>query len=108
MQATGPAPDVSGLRSALKQANNVAALTGAGISAEGGVPTFRGSEGLWRNYSPEKLATPQAFEENPQLVWEWYDWRRSVIHKASPIRVTGRWRRSRGGTWSPTERGASR
>ena len=48
------------------------------------MPTFCGLEGLWRNYSPEKLATPQAFEENPRLVWEWYDWRRSVIQKAQP------------------------
>ena len=73
MQAAGPAPDVSGLRSALKQAKNIAALTGAGISAESGVPTFRGTEGLWRDNSPEKLATPEAFDENPRLVWEWYD-----------------------------------
>lgn len=59
-------------------------MTGAGISAESGVPTFRGPDGLWRNYSPEKLATPEAFEQDPRLVWEWYDWRRSVIHKAQP------------------------
>ncbi len=59
-------------------------MTGAGISAESGVPTFRGPDGLWRNYSPEKLATPEAFEQDPRLVWEWYDWRRSVVHKAQP------------------------
>lgn len=58
------------------------ALTGAGISAESGVPTFRGPGGLWRNYSPERLATPEAFAENPRLVWEWYDWRRSLVRKA--------------------------
>jgi len=59
-------------------------LTGAGISAESGVPTFRGTGGLWRNYSPEKLATPEAFARNPRLVWEWYDWRRSVIRPTRP------------------------
>ncbi len=68
----------------LRQAKSVAALTGAGISAESGVPTFRGSGGLWRSYSPEKLATPEAFEENPRLVWEWYDWLRGVMSTARP------------------------
>lgn len=76
--------DVDELRGALERASFVVALTGAGISAESGVPTFRGSNGLWRNYSPEKLATPQAFAKDPRLVWEWYDWRRSIIHKAQP------------------------
>ncbi|HID64033.1 MAG TPA: NAD-dependent deacylase, partial [Anaerolineae bacterium] len=55
---------------------NVAVLTGAGISAESGVPTFRGEDGLWRHYRVEDLATPEAFRRNPTLVWEWYDWRR--------------------------------
>ena len=68
----------------LESAASVAVLTGAGISAESGVPTFRGPGGLWRNFRPEDLATPQAFERNPQLVWEWYDWRRSLIAKAEP------------------------
>ncbi len=72
------------LRRALDQASSIAALTGAGISAESGVPTFRGPNGLWRNYSPEQLATPEAFARNPRLVWEWYDWRRSLIRKAQP------------------------
>jgi len=62
----------------------VATLTGAGISAESGVPTFRGPGGLWRNFRPEDLATPEAFARNPNLVWEWYDWRRSLIAKAEP------------------------
>jgi len=75
---------IAELRDALRQASSIAALTGAGISAESGVPTFRGPNGLWRNYSPEKLATPQAFAENPRLVWEWYDWRRGIIRKAQP------------------------
>lgn len=60
------------------------AFTGAGISAESQVPTFRGADGLWRNYSPEKLATAEAFQSDPRLVWEWYDWLRGVIHKAHP------------------------
>ena len=67
------------VRKALQEAESVAVLTGAGISAESGVPTFRGRDGLWRNYSPEQLATPEAFERDPVLVWGWYDWRRQVI-----------------------------
>ncbi len=59
-------------------------LTGAGISAESGVPTFRGSEGLWRNFRAEELATPGAFEKDPVLVWQWYDWRRSIVSSIEP------------------------
>jgi NAD-dependent deacetylase len=59
-------------------------LTGAGISVESGIPTFRGPEGLWRTFLPEDLATPQAFARDPQLVWEWYDWRRGKITQARP------------------------
>jgi NAD-dependent deacetylase len=62
----------------------VAVLTGAGISAESGVPTFRGNDGLWRQYKAETLATPEAFERDPKLVWEWYDWRRGLIAPAEP------------------------
>jgi len=62
----------------------VAILTGAGISAESGVPTFRGAGGLWKNYKPEELATPEAFAKDPRLVWEWYNWRRELIAKALP------------------------
>ncbi|MFN7065273.1 MAG: SIR2 family NAD-dependent protein deacylase [Aquificaceae bacterium] len=62
----------------------VAVLTGAGISAESGVPIFRGEEGLWRSFKPEDLATPQAFKRNPVLVWEWYLWRRDIIAKTKP------------------------
>lgn len=65
-------------------ANRVIALTGAGMSAESGVPTFRGLDGLWRNYNPQELATPEAFAANPTLVWEWYDWRRGLIAQAQP------------------------
>ena len=59
-------------------------LTGAGISAESGVPTFRGDGGLWRTFRPEDLATPEAFGRDPKLVWEWYDWRRQLVAKAQP------------------------
>jgi NAD-dependent deacetylase len=68
----------------LAGAQSVVVLTGAGISAESGVPTFRGAGGLWRNFRPEELATPEAFARDPKLVWEWYDWRRSVIARAEP------------------------
>lgn len=68
----------------LAQAGKVAVLTGAGISAESGVPTFRGPDGLWENYRPEDLATPQAFARDPELVWRWYHWRRGLIAKCEP------------------------
>jgi NAD-dependent deacetylase len=60
------------------------ALTGAGISAESGVPTFRGKDGLWHSHRAEDLATPRAFQANPHLVWEWYDWRRGLIARCQP------------------------
>ena len=62
----------------------IAVLTGAGISAESGIPTFRGQDGLWKNFRAEELATPEAFNKNPSLVWEWYDWRRQLVAKAQP------------------------
>ena len=68
----------------LREAQSIAVLTGAGISAESGIPTFRGPGGLWRNFRPEELATPEAFERDPQLVWEWYLWRRRLIAEAKP------------------------
>jgi NAD-dependent deacetylase len=68
----------------LREARRVVALTGAGISAESGVPTFRGPGGLWRQYRPEDLATPEAFARDPRLVWEWYAWRREVIAPLLP------------------------
>ena len=76
--------DLSQARLWLSQANRVAVLTGAGISAESGIPTFRGPEGLWKNFKPEELATPDAFARDPKLVWEWYNWRREQIHPALP------------------------
>lgn len=69
---------------ALKRARRVAAITGAGISAESGVPTFRGTGGLWRTFRAEDLATPEAFRRDPVLVWEWYWWRRGRIAAAQP------------------------
>jgi len=59
-------------------------LTGAGVSAESGIPTFRGKDGYWRNLDPAKLATPEAFERDPKLVWEWYRERRQRIRNAQP------------------------
>lgn len=68
----------------IQQSTRIAALTGAGISAESGIPTFRDNNGLWRNFRAEDLATPQAFASDPHTVWEWYNWRRSLIAKAQP------------------------
>lgn len=68
----------------LRRARRVVAFTGAGVSAESGVPTFRGHEGLWAKYKPEELATPSAFAANPELVWEWYSYRRKLIAETEP------------------------
>jgi len=68
----------------LARVDRVAVVTGAGVSAESGVPTFRGQDGLWRRYRAETLATPEAFERDPKLVWEWYDWRRGLIAPVEP------------------------
>ena len=68
----------------LLEAKSVCLLTGAGISAESGIPTFRGEEGLWKTYRAEQLATPMAFIQDPKLVWEWYDWRRGIIASKEP------------------------
>ena len=71
-------------RELLKSAQAIAVLTGAGISAESGIPTFRGATGLWKQFRPEELATPEAFARDPQTVWEWYHWRRKLIAEAKP------------------------
>jgi NAD-dependent deacetylase len=71
-------------RAQLTSARNVTVLTGAGISADSGVPTFRGTDGLWRNVRAENLATPEAFARDPRLVWEWYNWRRELIATKQP------------------------
>lgn len=62
----------------------IAVLTGAGISAESGIPTFRGHDGLWKQFRAEELATPEAFHRDSRLVWEWYDWRRGIIAGREP------------------------
>ena len=72
------------LKEKLEKANAVTVLTGSGLSADSGIPTFRGKEGLWKEYRAEELATPGAFRDNPRLVWEWYDWRRGVIASKEP------------------------
>ena len=74
----------------------ITVLTGAGVSAASGVPTFRGADGLWKNFRPETLATAEAFGRDPQLVWEWYAWRRSRIAACEPNaahRVLADWSR---------------
>jgi len=69
----------------LRGAGRVVVLTGSGISAESGIPTFREAQsGLWSRYDPQELATPQAFKRNPKLVWEWYAWRREMVSTARP------------------------
>lgn len=76
--ALGPVCDI------LSNAQSVCILTGAGISADSGIPTFRGEEGLWKTYRAEQLATFTAFIQDPKLVWEWYDWRRGIIASKEP------------------------
>ena len=68
------------------EANRIVVLTGAGISAESGVPTFRGAGGLWKSHRSEEIATPEAFARDPQTVWEWYSWRRGLIADCAPNR----------------------
>jgi len=72
------------LASRIASARRVTAMTGAGVSAASGVPTFRGPDGLWRRYRPEDLATPVAFAGDPSLVWEWYAWRRAKVAVCRP------------------------
>ena len=72
------------VRHKLSTARSVTVLTGAGISADSGVSTFRGADGLWRHYRAEDLATPEAFARDPRLVWEWYNWRRELIATKRP------------------------
>lgn len=71
-------------RARVEAAKRVVVVTGAGVSAESGVPTFRGKNGLWKAHRPEELATPQAFRRDPVLVWEWYRWRRERVAGCAP------------------------
>jgi NAD-dependent deacetylase len=77
-------PPLPAIREWVSSAASLCALTGAGISAESGVPTFRGAGGLWKQFRAEDLATPGAFARDPAAVWEWYDWRRTLISKVEP------------------------
>jgi NAD-dependent deacetylase len=81
------ADDIAVVASRLAAATRVTVLTGAGVSVASGVPTFRGPDGLWRRFRPEELATPQAFARDPELVWQWYDWRRGLIAACRPNRA---------------------
>jgi NAD-dependent deacetylase len=88
---------VERLASRLRTARRISVLTGAGISAASGVPTFRDENGLWRRYRPEDLATPEAFARDPALLWEWYGWRRETIAGCVPNAahdVLARWSRA--------------
>lgn len=76
------APAIDAIRQ--RRPKKVVVFTGAGVSADSGVPTFRGPHGMWRNFRSEDLATPEAFARDPQLVWEWYEWRRGLIRDARP------------------------
>lgn len=71
-------------RALIAAARSVVVLTGAGVSAESGVPTFRGADGLWKTFRAEELATPEAFDRDPRLVWEWYSWRRAKVAACAP------------------------
>src|SRR5262245_5862702 len=84
----------------LNRARTFTALTGAGVSAASGIPTFRGADGLWKKVRAETLATPEAFQNDPKLVWEWYDWRRQMVASARPNAahdVLARWTREKPG-----------
>lgn len=91
-------PAIERLATRLRGAEAVTVLTGAGVSAASGVPTFRGDGGLWRNFSATDLATPEAFARDPQTVWEWYAWRREQIAHCRPNaahHVLAAWTRER-------------
>jgi NAD-dependent deacetylase len=79
--------DLDTLARRIQDAKRLTILTGAGVSAASGVPTFRGPAGLWRRHRAEDLATPEAFASDPLLVWEWYAWRREVILACRPNRA---------------------
>jgi NAD-dependent deacetylase len=81
-------------RRLLARAARPVVLCGAGLSAEAGLPTFRGEEGLWQAFRPEELATPQAFQRRPEVVWAWYRWRMERLAAVSPHaghRALARW-----------------
>ncbi len=93
--------DIETVRGRLEAARRITVLTGAGVSAASGVPTFRGAGGLWKNRQAQELATPEAFARDPGLVWEWYAWRREVIAGCEPNaahHTIARWSRRPGFT----------
>jgi NAD-dependent SIR2 family protein deacetylase len=83
-----PSDDMKAFREIVQRAKHIVVLTGAGISAESGVPTFRGAGGFWRKYQAQNLATPTAFAKNPGLVWEFYHYRREVVFTKKPNPVS--------------------
>ena len=83
--STSPINIPGELISFLRKASNLVALTGAGVSQESGLRTFRDAQaGLWAQYRPEDLASPEAFRRDPQLVWDWYAWRREAVKGVRP------------------------
>lgn len=90
MMADGATPlslqaDLERAVSLMTGAGKVTVLTGAGVSKESGIPTFRDAQtGFWANYNPEQLATPEGFLKDPPLVWKWYDWRRQKLQEVEP------------------------
>ena len=79
-----PTADLESFSAHLKASDRILALLGAGLSASSGLPTFRGAGGLWRNHEAMMLATPEAFAENPGLVWQFYSYRRHMALRAQP------------------------
>lgn len=79
-----PSSDMAAFRADFAKAKHIVILTGAGVSAESGVPTFRGAGGFWRKWQAQQLATPEAFDDNPSLVWEFYHYRREVMSTKDP------------------------
>ncbi len=106
MSSSVPSRDIETARRSLDSAAIVVVLTGAGISADSGVPTFRGPGGLWNDHRPEELATPAAFERDPRLVWEWYGWRRALVDACRPNAAhlaLARWAADRSGIYIITQ-----
>lgn len=82
-----PRTSIAEFRELVDSSNRILALCGAGLSAASGLPTFRGAGGLWRNHEPTSLATPDAFEHDPALVWLFYAWRKHMALQAKPNRA---------------------
>lgn len=101
-----PADPLEAARDLVAGARHALVLTGAGVSADSGMPTFRGEDGLWKEHRPEELATPRAFRRDPRLVWEWYAWRRSEARGCEPNEghlALARWTVRRPGVWLATQ-----